>query len=150
MFLVIMVGKKVNKYKSVIKQEKEIAKATIEKNWIIFWVWVPESYEHEMLVAGGSGQGQNLVFWGSQGHNVDSQGHNVDFFIFRAKAYTCWSARCARSGLVVSNSVFFYFWTILVVFFYQIWVFYPFLAFLSHWRLRKTNRWLRNKKKNIV
>ena len=63
---------------------------------------MPESYEHEMLVAGGSGQGQNLVFWGSQGHNVD-------FFIFRAKAYTCWSARCARSGLVVSNSVFFYF-----------------------------------------
>jgi hypothetical protein len=32
MFLVIMVSKKVNKYKSVIKQEKEIAKATIEKN----------------------------------------------------------------------------------------------------------------------
>ena len=68
---------------------------------------MPESYEHEMLVAGGSGQGQNLVFWGTQGHNVDSQGHNVDFFIFRAKAYTCWSARCARSGLLVSNSVFF-------------------------------------------
>ena len=41
-----MIGKKVNKYKSVMKQKKEIAKATIEKNWIIFWVWVPESYEH--------------------------------------------------------------------------------------------------------
>ena len=57
-----MVGKKVNKYKSVINQEKEIAKATIEKNWIFFWVWVPESYEHEVLVAGGSGHNQNLVF----------------------------------------------------------------------------------------
>ena len=29
------------------------------------------------------------------------------FLIFHAEADTCWSARCARSGLVVSNSIFF-------------------------------------------
>ena len=92
MFLVIMVGKKVNKYKSVIKQEKEIAKATIEKNWIIFWVWVPESYEHEMLVAGGSGQGQNLVF-------LSFQGHNVDFFdISRGSVYVLVRSLRSLSG----------------------------------------------------
>ena len=51
---------------------------------------MPESYEHEVRVAGGSGHGQNLVFLGFQGHNVD-------FLIFRAEAYTCWSARFARS-----------------------------------------------------
>ena len=28
-------------------------------------------------------------------------------------------------------------------------LFISFLAFLSHWRLRKTNRWLRNKKKTV-
>ena len=28
--------------------------------------------------------------------------------IFHAEADTCWSARCARSGLVVSNSIFFF------------------------------------------
>ena len=44
-----------------------------------------------MRVAGGSGHGQNLVFLGLQGHNVDF------FLIFRAEAYTCWSARFARS-----------------------------------------------------
>ena len=36
-----------------------------------------ESREHEVRVAGGSGQGQNLVF-------LSFQGHDVDFFdIFR-------------------------------------------------------------------
>ena len=33
--------------------------------------------------------------------------------------------------------------------FYQISVFYHFLAFLSHWRLRKTNRRLRSMKKTL-
>ena len=55
---------------------------------------MPDSYEHEVRVAGSSGQGQNLVF-------LSFQGHNVNFLIFRAEAYTCWSARFARSGLVV-------------------------------------------------
>ena len=32
---------------------------------------MPESYEHEVRVAGGSGHGQNLVFLSFQGHNVD-------------------------------------------------------------------------------
>ena len=32
---------------------------------------MPESYEHEVRVAGGSGQGQNLGFSSFQGHNVD-------------------------------------------------------------------------------
>ena len=32
---------------------------------------MPESYEHEVRVAGGSGQGQNLVFLSFQGHNID-------------------------------------------------------------------------------
>ena len=30
------------------------------------------------------------------------------FLIFHAEADTCWSARCARSGLVVSNSIIFF------------------------------------------
>ena len=142
MFLVIMVGKKVNKYKSVIKQEKKIAKATIEKNWIIFWVWVPESYEHEMLVAGGSGQGQNLVFWGSQGHDVNFfDGSRKSVYVLVR------SLRSLRVGGVEFG--FFLFLNNFGRFFYQIWVFYPFLTFLSHWRLRKTNRWLRNKKKTL-
>ena len=70
---------------------------------------MPESYEHEVRVAGGSGQGQNLGF-------SSFQGHNVDFFIFRAEAYTCWSARFARSRvggvarLFKEISVFFGFW----------------------------------------
>ena len=59
------------------------------------------SYEHEVRVAGGSGHVQNLVFLGFKGHNVV-------FFIFHAEADTCWSARCARSGLVVSNSIIFF------------------------------------------
>ena len=32
---------------------------------------MPESYEHEVRVAGGSGHGQNLVFLSFQGHNDD-------------------------------------------------------------------------------
>ena len=32
---------------------------------------MPESYEHEVRVACGSGHGQNLVFLSFQGHNVD-------------------------------------------------------------------------------
>ena len=31
----------------------------------------------------------------------------------------------------------------------NLWLFISFLAFLSHWRLRKTNSWLRNKKKTL-
>jgi hypothetical protein len=53
---------------------------------------VPESYEHEVRVAGGSGQGQNLVF-------LSFQGHDVDFFdISRRSVYVL--VRSLRSLLV--------------------------------------------------
>ena len=54
------------------------------------------------------------------------------FLIFRAEAYTCWSARFARSSvggvarLFKNISVFFRI-------FYQISAFNHFLAFFSHW-----------------
>ena len=59
------------------------------------------SYEHEVRVAGGSGHVQNLVFW-------VFRVIMLIFLIFHAEADTCWSARCARSGLVVSNSIIFF------------------------------------------
>ena len=70
---------------------------------------MPESYEHEVRVAGGSGHGQNLVF-------LSFQGHNVDFFdISRRSVYVL--VRSLRSLLVggvarlfKEISVFFGFW----------------------------------------
>ena len=70
---------------------------------------MPDSYEHEVRVAGGSGQGQNLVF-------LSFQGHNVDFFdISRRSVYVL--VRSLRSLLVggvarlfKEISVFFRFW----------------------------------------
>ena len=60
------------------------------------------SYEHEVRVAGGSGHVQNLVFFWVFRVIM------LIFLIFHAEADTCWSARCARSGLVVSNSIIFF------------------------------------------
>jgi hypothetical protein len=70
---------------------------------------VPDSYEHEVRVAGSSGQGQNLVF-------LSFQGHNVDFFdISRRSVYVLVrSLRSLRVGGVArlfnEISVFFGFW----------------------------------------
>ena len=64
------------------------------------------------------------------------QGHNVYFLIFRAEAYTCWSARFARSRvggvarLFKEISVFFGFWYFFSFFEYflghssHLWLFY--------------------------
>ena len=59
---------------------------------------MPESYEHEVRVAGGSGQGQNLVF-------LSFQGHNVDFFdISRRSVYVLVrSLRSLRVGGVARS-----------------------------------------------
>jgi hypothetical protein len=70
---------------------------------------VPDSYEHEVRVAGSSGQGQNLVF-------LSFQGHNVGFFdISRRSVYVLVrSLRSLRVGGVArlfnEISVFFGFW----------------------------------------
>ena len=53
---------------------------------------MPESYEHEVRVAGGSGHVQNLVFW-------VFRVMMLIFLIFRAEACMCWSAR-SRVGRV--------------------------------------------------
>ena len=78
-------------------------------------VWVPESYEHEVRVAGGSGHGQNLVF-------LSFQGHNVDFFdISRRSVYVL--VRSLRSlsrwwccAFFKEISVFFGFWYFFFIF----------------------------------
>ena len=70
---------------------------------------MPESYEHEVRVAGGSGHGQNPVF-------LSFQGHNVYFFdISRRSVYVLVrSLRSLRVGGVArlfnEISVFFGFW----------------------------------------
>ena len=106
-----------------------------------------------MRVAGGSGHGQNLVFLGVQGHNVD-------FFDFsrRSEYVLVRSLRSLWVGGVVRllNKisvffrilVFFSFFEYFLGHFSQFWLFImkkrPFLAILSDfsilrcWRLRKT------------
>ena len=70
---------------------------------------MPESYEHEVRVACGSGHGQNLVF-------LSFQGHDVDFFdISRRSVYVLVrSLRSLRVGgvarLLNEISGFFGFW----------------------------------------
>ena len=78
-----------------------------------------ESYEHEVRVAGGSGHGQNLVF-------LSFQGHNVGFLIFRAEAYTCWSARFARSSVGGVARLFKE-----ISFFFGLWYFFSFRVIWS-------------------
>ena len=73
-----------------------------------------------MRVAWSSDHGQDLDFWGFQGFNVD-------FLIFCAEAYTCWSARFARSRVGGVARLF----KEISVFFFGIWYFFSFRVFWS-------------------